>query len=186
MKRHSSFLGLIALAAAWTASPVDATQVVYRTPRQLGQDASLVVDGRVASVRSYWNESHSKIITEAVIDVAATHKGAGTSSVRVVQLGGVVGNVRMTVAGAVAWHSGEEVLLFLEPATPGAYQVAGFSQGKYRIERDPRSGKAYVEHVGPGGTELLAAPGDPGAEERSATPRKLALDRFIDDVFGRR
>lgn len=183
MKGLTSILGGITLIVALAATTVEATQVIYRTPRQLGQDAALVVDGRVTGVHSYWNASHSKIITEAVVDVSQTYKGDGPSTVRVVQLGGVVGHVRMNVAGALTWQHGEEVLLFLEPATPGAYQVAGFSQGKFHVERDPRSGKPYVQQAVMSDVELKAAPGaQPGAD----VPRKLALDKFIDDVFGQK
>jgi hypothetical protein len=183
MNRAGLSLGIPLLALALLAPSVDATQVIYRSPQQLGQDATLVVDGRVTSVRSYWNETRSKILTEAVVAVEGTYKGARQSTVRIVQLGGIVGNVKMNVHGAVSWHDGEEVLLFLEPSLPGAYQVAGFSQGKYRIERDPRSGKRFVQHVVPGGTEFLGAPGAPGT---ASTPTQLPLDEFVDGVFGRR
>jgi hypothetical protein len=157
-----------------------ATQVIYQTPRQLGEVSALVVDGRVASVRSYWNDSHTKILTEAVVNVNGAHKGDAGSTVRIVQLGGVVGNVRMTVHGALQWRQDEEVLLFLEPSTPGAYQVAGLFQGMYKIERDPRSGKAYVLQTSHGDVDLVGAPD----HQISQQPAKLALDKFIDDVLG--
>ena len=80
----------------------------------MGSDATLVVQGVVSGVRSYWNQDRSKIFTETTIAVAATHKGQNQGVVRVTQLGGVVGNVRMSVAGSLGWSNGEEVLLFLE------------------------------------------------------------------------
>jgi hypothetical protein len=170
------------LALVLLVTVADATQVLYRTPQQLGSDATLVVDGRVTGVRSYWNDSRTKIITEATVAVDGTHKGNPRSSVTVVQLGGVVGHVRQTVHGALQWHPGEEVLLFLEDAFPGTFQVAGFSQGKYHIERDPR-GRRFVRQASPGGAELV---GSPGASTRETTPTKLSLDQFIDQALGRK
>ena len=69
--------------------------------------------------------------------------------------------------------------LFLEPSVPGAYQVAGFSQGKYTIERDA-SGKAFVQHARP-----ADAP-DPrstsGTQSARAT-ETVTLEQFLDSVL---
>jgi hypothetical protein len=159
-----------------------ATQVIQRTPQQLAQESQLVVDGKVSSVRSYWNDDHSRIFTEAVVTVGSTYKGGASPSVRVVQLGGVVGNVRMTAHGALQWKKGEEVLLFLEPSEPGAFQVAGFSQGMYLIERDPRTGKAFVKHALPPDTHEGSAPA-PDVQESAQPAERVTLEQFIDSVL---
>lgn len=182
MHRLILLVGVTVLALALLAPVADATQVLYRTPEQLGADAVLVVDGHVTGVRSYWNDSRTKIITEATVAVEGTHKGSPRSMVTVVQLGGVVGNVRQTVHGALQWRPGEEVLLFLENAFPGTFQVAGFSQGKYHIERDER-GRRFVRQALPDGAELVGAP-DGG--KPVTVPAKLSLDRFIDQALGRK
>jgi hypothetical protein len=176
-----SLIRLLAIALVMGAVATDsfATQVIQRTPQELAQESQLVVDGKVSSVRSYWNEDHSKIFTEAVVAVGSTYKGGATPSVRIVQLGGVVGNVRITAHGALQWKKGEEVLLFLEPSTPGAFQVAGFSQGKYMIERDARTGKAFVQQALP--------PDSPDGKNTSGAQacaaERLTLELFIDRVL---
>ncbi len=179
MNRSLFHWAATALVIGAVVADAYATQVVQRTPKELADESQLVVDGKVASVRSYWNEDHTKIFTETVVTVAATHKGAALPSVRVVQPGGVVGNVRITAHGALQWKKGEEVLLFLEPSVPGAYQVAGFSQGKYTIERDA-SGKAFVQHARP-----ADAP-DPrstsGTQSARAT-ETVTLEQFLDSVL---
>jgi hypothetical protein len=179
-----SLIRFAALAAALgaLAGSALATQVVQRTPQELAAASTLVVDGRVTSVRSYWNEDHSKILTEAVVTVGETHKGPSGSTVRVVQLGGVVGNVRQTAHGALGWKRGEEVLLFLEPAMPGAYQVAGFSQGKYLIEHDAATGRAYVQKALPADAGAPA----PGASVSSGErPARLTVQQFLEQVMPR-
>jgi len=174
---------LLAAALVVSAVAVDsfATQVIQKSPKELAQASQLVVDGTVQSVRSYWNDDHSKIFTEALVDVASTHKGAAAQSVRVVQLGGVVGNVRMTAHGALQWKRGEEVLLFLEPATPGAFQVAGFSQGKYLIERDPQTGTPFVKPAMPSDADSKTAAN--GANTTARETEKLTLKQFLDSVL---
>lgn len=176
---RSSLVRVAAIAVTLgVAAAAFATQIVQKTPKELAAVSALVVDGKVTGVRSYWNDDHSKILTEAVVAVDATHKGANASSVRVVQLGGVVGNVRQTAAGALAWKRGEEVLLFLEPATPGAYQVTGYSQGKYLIQRDARTGRSYVQQAFPPD----AAASSTKTSSGDGTGR-LTVEQFLDQVM---
>jgi hypothetical protein len=155
-----------------------ATQVIQRSPEELARESVLVVDGKVTGVRSYWNEDHSKILTEATVAVGGTHKGQVVSNVRVVQLGGVVGNVRMTAHGALTWTRGEEVLLFLEPSVPGAFQVAGFSQGKYEIERDAQ-GRAYVRQAVPPDAEGGSNAPTSSSSATAARNQRVALEQFL-------
>lgn len=170
MKKFKVTLSACALVALAAAAAV-ATQVIQRTPQELAQESALIVEGTVTGVRSYWNDDKSRIFTEATVAVGSTYKGRGGSTVRVVQPGGVVGNVRMTAHGALSWARGEEVLLFLEPSVPGAFQVAGFSQGKYAIERDAR-GRTFVQQ---------ALPAD--AENAAAQPQKVTIEQFMNQVL---
>jgi hypothetical protein len=177
MARNAICLIIASLVLGLIVAPAGATQVILQTPQQLAQESSLIVDGTVASVRSYWNQDHSKILTEAMVDVANTHKGSNVSTVRIVQLGGVVGNVRMTAHGAAIWKRGEDVLLFLEPSLPGAYQITGFSQGKYLIQRDPATGTAFVEAAMPDGVEGRHAPAS--ATSAGASGGRVTLQQFL-------
>jgi hypothetical protein len=184
----SVWIGLFVAAVALTEAR--ATQVLYRTPRELGAESQLVVRGEVVGVRSYWNEKKTKIFTAARIAVGETFKGSGASSIDVVQLGGIVGNVKMTVQGALSWKEGEDVVLFLEPydgpsAGPAAYQVSGFSQGKFTVGRDPRTGKSYVNRPESPGAELVSAPGS-GSPEPSSKVENVPIEQFIDEALGRR
>ena len=181
MNRMLFVLSAAVLVVSAVAEDSFATQVIQKSPKELAQASQLVVDGKVQSVRSYWNDDHSRIFTEALVEVASTHKGTATQSVRVVQPGGVVGNVRMTAHGALQWKKGEEVLLFLEPATPGAYQVAGFSQGKFLIERDPQSGTPFVQHAMPPDADSKTAAN--GANTTARANEKLTLEQFLDSVL---
>ena len=185
MTRSVSLFTGVGLLLALTSSLASATSIVARAPEQLAQESALVVDGRVTAVRSYWNDDHSKIFTEAAIAVDGTHKGSAASSVRIVQLGGVVGNVRMTAHGALAWTRGEEVLLFLEPSDPGVYQVAGFSQGKYTIERDARTGKAFVRQALPADVDDARAPAT-SSSAGTAGAERVTLEQFLNRVLPQR
>jgi hypothetical protein len=180
MKRFATILGASFLALVLAATATLATQIEYRSPRELGGESSLVVRGKVGSVRSFWNDTRTKVFTETTVIVDETYKGQRISAINVRQLGGVVGRVRVNVDGAPSWRVGEEVLLFLEPFDGTSYQVAGFSQGKYTIERDPRTGEPFVRGPSLGDVELIGAP--EGGRPRSEDGR-MQLDAFIDGAL---
>ncbi|MCZ6766830.1 MAG: hypothetical protein O7D32_07850 [bacterium] len=185
MKQITRALAILTVSSLAIVSQANATQVIYRSPKQMGSDAALVVQGTVSGVRSYWNQERSKIFTEATITVSATHKGQNQGIVRVTQLGGVVGNVKMSVGAAIQWSNGEEVLLFLERYDKGSYQVFGFSQGKFDVERNQDTGEAFVRRPNVAGLEMVGAPGADSARPSSA-PARVKLDDFLADALGRR
>jgi hypothetical protein len=158
------------------------TLVEYRSPRQLGDQSKLVARGRVQSVESYWNDKHTKVFTRTRIAVDETYKGSPRSAIEVIQLGGVVGNLRVTVHGAPHWEVGEEVLLFAEPYDAGDFRVSGFSQGKFRIERDPKTGTPYIQAPPIEGMSILRAPPDGGV--RAPSRRGVPLEDFVNHALG--
>ena len=136
-------------------------------------------------VRSYWNDKRTKIFTETTINVDETFKGQPLPSLSLIQLGGTVGTTKVTVAGALTWSVGEEVLLFVASNTRGQYHVSGFSQGKFNIARDRETGRAYVTRGVLRGAEVLGAEGRDGTAPATAAMRE-PLDQFIDDALNRR
>jgi hypothetical protein len=186
MKPRPLVLGAsLLLLLATLPQAADATQILYRSPRQLGVESSLVARGRVVSVRSFWNQARTKILTETRIALDETYKGPSSPEARVLQLGGVVDNVRVNVAGALRWQQGEEVLVFLEPCGPGAYQVTGFSQGKLPIVRDDE-GRAYVVRPETKGARIVGVPSSGAAAPNAAGPARTRLTDFLDQALGRK
>lgn len=138
--------GVLVLLALMSNFALDAsaTQIYTRQPDQLSRDAEIVVQGHVRGQRSYWNDARTRILTEVTVEVDQSYKGGAPSTVRVLQMGGELDGVRMTVHGATSWENGAEVLLFLEPSLRQSYRLSGFSQGKFEVERDPASGAVYA------------------------------------------
>jgi hypothetical protein len=166
-------------------SSVLATQVLHRTPAQLGQQSTLVVRGRVTNVESYWNTSRTKIFTRTSVAIDETYKGRPVGAVTVVQMGGVVDGVRVTVAGALAWRQGEEVVLFLEPYEAGSFHIAGFSQGKFEVERDPDSGEPFVRQPAVDGVEYMRiSPTGDNVPAQVSVTTKMPIAQFINRALG--
>lgn len=182
--RRLAIVLFIAVFISSVATLSHATQVVYKTPKQLGQESALVVQGKVGDVRSFWNAKRTKIFTETRIDIDQSYKGNASASVTLLQLGGVVDNVQVNVHGAVQWQAGEEVLLFLEPYINGTFHVSGFSQGKYRVERDPDTGEPFVQAAVSEDVQLVGAPG----VRPTAAPKAglMPLTQFVNHALGRK
>lgn len=182
--RRTMLGSAVALGAlAVLACHASASQVVMMTPRQMAEHSETIVTGRVDRVSASWNEAHTKIFTKIEVTVDQSYKGEARGRVEVLQLGGVVGNVKVTVEGALVWQTGDEVLLFLEPYPGGGFQVAGMSQGRFEIERDPETGDRYVSRPPFEGIELIRPDGE--TEGGNGTVEKVTLEQFMSEVLAK-
>ncbi len=154
-----------------------AAQVLPMSPGELGSAADAVVLGTVESTRSFWNADRTKIYTEIVVTAEQAFKGTPGAAIRVLQLGGTVDNVKVTVHGALAWAAGEEVLLFLESYRQGRHVVTGLSQGKFAVSRDPLSGERYVSRPVPDASGHRSAGADPWPDPLDGVPRASLASR---------
>lgn len=164
------------------AGSAHATLVLHRTPEQLGIDSEVVVQGVVQNVDTFWNEDRSRILTSVDVRVEQSFKGTPSPVVRIVQMGGVVDGVRMTVAGALQWTAGDEVLVFLE-STARDYRVAGFTQGRFDLERDPVTRQIYATRAASGETRLVDRP---GAAPSAPRPVRVLLDELVAEALPQR
>jgi hypothetical protein len=175
-------VGCFLTALIGVFQPAQTTQVQQLSVEELGSVASKVVRGEVATVHSYWNPQRTKIFTEIVVAAAETYKGTAAGTIRILQLGGTVDGVRVTVHGALGWTPGEEVLLFLESYRDDRFVVTGLSQGKFNVVRDPGSGEAFVARVPLEGVEVV---GGEGARAVASEIEKIPLRQFVRRSLGR-
>ncbi len=103
---------------------------------QLVGFSDVILTGRVADVTSGRDDSVGTIYTYVHVDVDEVLRGAvNTSRVIVKQMGGVAGEIGLSVADQPTFALGEDVLLFLE-ARPrdGTLYTTALWQGKWTIE----------------------------------------------------
>ncbi len=162
MKRWLFLFALVAFAP-----PSDASTFIFTPQRDLVRDASAIVEGRVLSTSSFWNETGQVIVTEAVFQVEEKIVGKVPSIVVVRTFGGQVGNFAVEASGFPTFRKGERQLLFLEAEKGGHSRVLGYQQGQFRIERDASgaeiarpgidAGATFVGQTVPAKTLSLAA-----------------------------
>ena len=135
MKRR---LVLLALTVAALALPLGASTFIFTPQRDLVRDASAIVQGKVLSTSSFWNETGQVIVTEAVFQVEERLVGKAPSVIVVRTFGGRVGDFVVEASGFPTFRKGERQLLFLEREKNGHNKVLGYQQGQFRIERDAK------------------------------------------------
>ncbi|RKY63297.1 MAG: hypothetical protein DRQ02_12800 [Candidatus Latescibacterota bacterium] len=142
MKRRCLFcLSVFLSVVAGLVMPQEGACTIGKqmTLSELVQKASLIVTGKVESIRSEWNDEHSMIFSYIVISPDSLLKGsASEGKITLRLLGGTVGKITTIVLGNPWFEEGEEVLLFLRPRTKKPSErffiVVGSAQGKFHIE----------------------------------------------------
>lgn len=125
--------GLI-LIMTITAVPLIATTVPKMELAQLVSTADSIVQGRVDSVESRWEDKLAYTYVSITVDDPL--KGERRRTVMVRQLGGKIGSLNVTVAGMPKFEPGTQVIVFLKSQQNGTFDVVGLSQGKYEIVDD--------------------------------------------------
>lgn len=157
------------------ATPAGSTMMGWHTLENMTASSELIVQGRVVSVESAWNDEHTRIFTEVFVSIDDRIKGPDLSGViRLQLLGGQVGDVVLTVPGMARFTQGEEVLLFLSRAAEYLL-VTGMAQGKFSVITNEATGRKRLERDVSGvaffGTDVKGT--DPGTVV------------YLDDMLGR-
>ena len=124
--------GLVLLAVAASATTLSRLKL-----NDLARESTAVARLRCLASTSLWDQG--EIWTETKFEVLQREKGALPGIVTVRLLGGKVGNLHSRVEEVPAFRTGEEVYLFLWGRDGEPYQVLGWSQGTFRIARNPQS-----------------------------------------------
>lgn len=142
-KQRRRFLWILFLVGvALIAITASATTLARLNLEDLAFESTAVARLRCLGAASFWD--HGEILTETRFAVLEREKGALPGFVTVQTIGGRVGNLHSHVDEVPAFQRGEEVYLFLWSRGGEPYHVLGWSQGTFRILRDPRSGLEMV------------------------------------------
>jgi hypothetical protein len=137
------FLWILFLCAlALLAVAASATTLSRLKLEDLVQESTAVARMRCLGAISQWDKG--EIWTETRFEGLQTEKGALPGIITIRLLGGHVGNVHSHVDEVPVFRTGEEVYLFLWAHEGEPYQVLGWSQGTFRIARNPQSGLEMV------------------------------------------
>lgn len=114
-------------------------------------DSHVIVEGKVISKTSFWNQNLDFIYTSNVIEIYKVFKGGiSTNQIEVITEGGIVGNTMIKAEPALDLHLNDLGVFFLIPATqlnpssPFVYslQFEGYALNQSFIKYDLKSGTA--------------------------------------------
>jgi hypothetical protein len=123
-------LGLIAVIA-------NATTLARLRFEELAKQATAVARLRCLGAQSRWE--NGEIWTETLFEVIERNKGPLPGLVTVRTMGGSVGSLHSRIEEVPVFHPGEEAYVFLWGREGEPFRVLGWSQGTFRIARDPRT-----------------------------------------------
>lgn len=116
----------------------------------LVQEADHIAVVEVGEVKSAWDARHERIystielkVVEKMKSPAGESAAAGEKHLTVVQAGGTVGDIRMTVTGMGTFVPGERSLVFLRGPANQA-QVVGMTQGIRSMRYEAAAGRWLV------------------------------------------
>lgn len=109
----------------------------------MSKGADVILTGKVTEQASSWNESKTRIYTQATILVDEYIKGNGTgNTVTVKYLGGEVGEIGEKYSHMPRFEDKEEVLVFLKKDEKSPdYKVYNGENGKISVIKDPKTGE---------------------------------------------
>jgi hypothetical protein len=164
MSKRRWLLSLTTAAAMTLGGALAAQATLMRALAlpELVADADRIVVADVLSVQAAWDGSHRNIHTTVEIGVRESWKGLPSKDGRIMirQLGGVVGEIEMSVQGAAKFSVGERTLLFLHGA-----HVVGMSQGKRNLRWEMAGRRWLAAPSAHGSTIRLDAQGKLRAAE---------------------
>src|SRR5260370_20028385 len=128
-------LALLAVAA-------NATTLSRLRFEELANQATAVARLRCIGAESRWE--NGEIWTETRFEIVEVNKGLLPGVVSVRMLGGRIGSLHSRIDGVPAFRPGEEAYVFLCGHEGEPFRVLGWSQGTFRIARDPRTGLERV------------------------------------------
>lgn len=131
MRRISVAFALAALALA--AAPMMASTFLAMSDVELVTKADAVVQGRIISQRSLWDESGRVIVTESVVRVQSILAGRASKFVTVRTAGGEIDEFAVEAIGFPKFNDREKVVLFLKDNRDGTSRVLGYQQGHFEV-----------------------------------------------------
>ncbi len=180
-RRHNFLRGFCALAAVLAfVHHATASTVVPMNLRTLADYAGQVIEGEVASIRSYPVAGPSLIETEVVFSHVQFLKGRladSGSTFRLIVPGGTVGVRTMRICCAPTFQPGQRRILFLLPGYR-TFPTVGLAQGAFEIVTDAGGVDRVYQYGGAPvlgfDTDGFARVGTGGA--RSAHPHIVGSD----------
>jgi len=142
VQRRKFLWVLFLIGIALIAVVANATTLARLKFADLADQATAIARVRCLRSASHWKNGEIWTTTEfAVIEQA---KGGLGEILQIEMPGGSLGHLHARVDEVPAFVAGEDAYLFLWTAPNGSRRILGWSQGSFRIRKDPATGLELV------------------------------------------
>lgn len=141
-KRRRFLWALFLLGLALVVVAANATTLSRLKFEDLAMQASAIARVRCLRTTTHWKNHEIWTRTDFVVIEQA--KGALSPTLQLEMPGGVLGHLHARVDEVPSFALDEESYLFLWAAPDGSYRILGWSQGAFRIRKDPVTGLETV------------------------------------------
>jgi hypothetical protein len=142
LQRRRFLWVLFLLGMALIAIAASGTTLARLSFRQLVDDSSAIA--RVRCLSSNTLMERGEIWTDTTFEVVRRDKGLPASPMVVRMPGGKFEHLNSHVDGTPGFRAGEEAYLFLTSVPGRPFYIVGWSQGTFRIRRNPLTGLETV------------------------------------------
>ena len=153
----------------------------YLEIEDLARLSTDIIHGQVLSTRTYWDDTHTRILTAVRVQVNECFKGASKRGavVTITQWGGELDGIRMDFSGRPTFQVGETTVLFTRANPHNDLLVVGLKQGKLIVQGN----EAKRELSGVSFVDAAVANNQTAA---AAQPRKTVQMRYTLDELRER
>jgi hypothetical protein len=182
MVRRRFVAVLFLLATAATAGR--ASVVPPLSLDKLIESADFVFTGTVLRVEARWTPTQSgrAIVTHVTFGVERTLKGEPVRELSLEFLGGRIGDMALEVSGVPQFEIGQRSVIFARTRELEVSPLAGFNQGRFRVNRDPATGRQYVTTHDGWAFSSVAEIGRERAEVSERPVRTMTLEAFEQEI----
>ncbi|MFP4498208.1 MAG: hypothetical protein ACLFQV_08350 [Vulcanimicrobiota bacterium] len=143
------FLLLTTLISSLFITAVSATTLVKLDFQEIVSRAQTIISGKVINLENKVHTRNGKKIPYTYITISVNDKLKGNSGSDIYTFkyeGGVIPEeeIRLTIGGMPEFEVGQEVFLFLNNDDSLVSPIVGFSQGRFSIVTDKKSGIKYI------------------------------------------
>ncbi|TAK61360.1 MAG: hypothetical protein EPO24_05865 [Bacteroidetes bacterium] len=150
--------------------------------QQLSKHSDCIVVGVVSDVKYERSKATGMLITLTTVTLSRTLKGSPAMTVVIQTPGGRENGRTRFVLGMPSFEIGEEVVLFLKKRSLSEYYgVAGWSQGKFTVTKDPTSSQKVAVSDG-GNYSPRFYSRNKEVSSRTNSNLEIPLDMLFNDI----
>jgi hypothetical protein len=163
-KRRLYILSLVGcLLVIACSQAAQATTAVVPRDDEMVVESRAIVTGRVIGLSTSVDANTELVYTYIRLEVNSVLKGSITTREIVLkELGGETRDRGTQIFGMPRFEAGQDVLVYLNTWPDGALRVHQGFLGKFNINRDPSTGRVFVERQSEGNVVIIAGSGNNG------------------------